>query len=215
MEVGDTSDALLARVVWLPDSSQVAIERMNRVQSELDLLFCDASTGASRVVLHEQSKTWINMADNLFLLKSRPEFLWTSELAGGFRHIYRYSDKGELLEQLTSGNWEVRSVAAVDEAQRKIYFTSSEPGPLENQLYAVGFDGGVRSRLTKEEGVHWHSTPMTGDDIRSMPSDEFEASAGNLGCGMPPWRTACCAGPAEGSQGARHVPASAGEYRRK
>jgi dipeptidyl-peptidase 4 len=154
MEIGDTPDALLARVAWLPDSSQVAIERMNRVQSELDLLFCDASTGASRVVLHEQSKTWINMADNLFLLKSRPEFLWTSELASGFRHIYRYSDKGELLQQLTSGNWEVRSVAAVDEAQRKVYFTSSEPGPLENQLYAVGFDGGVRSRLTKEEGVH-------------------------------------------------------------
>lgn len=154
MEIGDTSDALLARVAWLPDSSRIAVERMNRVQSELDLLFCDASTGAARVVLHEQSKTWINIADNLFLLKSRPEFLWTSELASGFRHIYRYSDKGEMLQQLTSGNWEVRSVAAVDEAQRKIFFTSSEQGPLENQLYAVGFDGGARNRLTKEEGTH-------------------------------------------------------------
>ncbi|HMJ61982.1 MAG TPA: DPP IV N-terminal domain-containing protein, partial [Bryobacteraceae bacterium] len=154
MEIGDTSDALLARVAWLPDSSQVAIERMNRVQSELDLWFCDASSGAARVVLHEQSKTWINMADNLFLLKSRPEFLWTSELASGFRHIYRYSDKGQMLQQLTSGNWEVRSVAGVDEAQRKVFFTSSEQGPLENQLYSVGFDGGARTRLTKEEGTH-------------------------------------------------------------
>jgi dipeptidyl-peptidase-4 len=154
MEIGDTSDALLARVAWLPDSSQVAVERMNRVQSELALWFCDASSGTARVVLHEQSKTWINIADNLFLLKSRPEFLWTSELASGFRHIYRYSDKGEMLQQLTSGNWEVRSIAAVDEARQRVLFTSSEQGPLENQLYAIGFDGGARSRLTKEDGVH-------------------------------------------------------------
>ncbi len=154
MEISDTSGALLARVAWLPDSAQVAVERMNRVQNELDLWFCDALSGASRVILHEQSKTWINIADNLFLLKSRPEFLWTSELASGFRHIYRYSDKGEMLQQLTSGNWEVRSIAAVDEAQRKVYFISSEQGPLENQLYAVGFDGGPRRRLTNEEGVH-------------------------------------------------------------
>ncbi|MGH9692877.1 MAG: DPP IV N-terminal domain-containing protein, partial [Bryobacteraceae bacterium] len=154
MEIGDTTDALLARVAWLPDSSEVAVERMNRVQNELDLLFCNPSSGAVRTVLHEQSKTWINMADNLFLLKSRPEFLWTSEVATGFRHIYRYSNKGEMLRQITIGNWEVRSIAAVDEAHQKVLFTSSEQGPLENQLYAVGFDGGARSRLTKETGVH-------------------------------------------------------------
>lgn len=154
MAIGDKSDSLFARVAWLPDSSAVAVERMNRVQNELDLLFCDASSGAARVVLHEQSKTWINMADNLFLLKSRPEFLWTSEAATGFRHIYRYSNKGEMLRQLTGGDWEVRSVAAVDEAHRKVYFTSSEQGPLENQLYAVGFDGGARTRLTREAGMH-------------------------------------------------------------
>jgi dipeptidyl-peptidase 4 len=154
MEIGDTSDALLARVAWLPDSSEVAVERMNRVQNELDLLFCNPSSGAARVVLHEQSKTWINMADNLFLLKSRPEFLWTSEVPTGFRHIYRYSNKGEMLRQITSGNWEVRSIAAVDEANQRVLFTSSEQGPLENQLYAAGFDGGTRSRLTKDAGVH-------------------------------------------------------------
>ena len=135
MDVGETANTLLARVAWLPDSSKVAVERMNRVQNELDLLFCDASSGAAQVVLHEQSKTWINMTDNLVLLKSRPEFLWTSEQASGFRHIYRYSDKGELLQQLTSGNWEVRSIAAVDEARRMVFFTSSEQRPLETQLH--------------------------------------------------------------------------------
>ena len=154
MSVGDTSNALLARVAWLPDSSQIAVERFSRLQDQLDLLFCNPSTGAVHTVLHEQSRTWINVADNFFLLKSRPEFLWTSERSG-FRHIYRYSNRGELLGQLTDGHWEVTTIAAIDEAKQRVYYTSSEPSPLEWQFYSVGFDGGERTRITRQDGTHY------------------------------------------------------------
>ncbi len=154
LDLGGTEDALLARVTWLPDSSQLAVERLNRVQSQLDLLFCNLATGSTRTVLHEESKTWINFQDNLIFLKNRPEFLWTSEHENGFRHIYRYSYTGELLAKLTTGDWEVKSIAAVDEAQQKVFYSSSETSPLESQFYAVGFNGGPRTRLTPEPGVH-------------------------------------------------------------
>ncbi len=153
MDLGETSNTLLARVAWLPDSSQIAVERFSRVQDKLDLLFCDPTSGAARTVLHEQSKTWLNVADNLFFLKSRPEFLWTSERSG-FRHIYRYSNKGELLGQLTKGDWEVASIAAVDEAGQRVLYTSTEASPLERQIYAVAFTGGEPERITKEPGTH-------------------------------------------------------------
>jgi len=159
MNLGETSNTLLARVAWLPDSSEIAVERLNRVQDKLDLLFCNPSSGAVHPALHEQSKTWINLVDNLDLLKSRPEFLWTSERSG-FRHIYRYSDKGELLGQLTDGDWEVKTIAAVDEEKQRIYYTSSETSPLESQLYSVSFNGGERTRLTKEGETHLiHANP--------------------------------------------------------
>ena len=154
MDLGETSNTLLGRVIWLPDGSQVAVERLSRVQDKLDLLLCDPASGTARDILHQESKTWINFADNLFFLKSRPEFIWTSEADGGFRHIYRYSNKGELLGQLTHGDWEVKTIAAIDEPGQKVYFTSSEASPLEAQLYSVSFDGGARTRLTPEEGVH-------------------------------------------------------------
>lgn len=153
MDLGSTADALLARVAWLPDSSQLAVERFNRVQDNLDLLMCDPATGSVHPILHEQSKTWINVADNLFFLKSRPEFIWTSEQSG-FRHIYRYSDKGELLGQLTNGNWMVTAISAIDERKQRIYYMSNESSPLEAQLYEVGFEGGARARITKEDGSH-------------------------------------------------------------
>jgi dipeptidyl-peptidase 4 len=154
MNLGDPSDTLLARVAWLPDSSQIAVERLNRVQDRLDLLFCNPSSGAARTVIHEESKTWINMADNLVLLRTRPEFLWTSEGESGFRHLYRYSNSGTQLAQLTGGHWEVKSIEAVDETHGKVYFTSSEASPLEAHLYSVGFESGERTQLTEEAGVH-------------------------------------------------------------
>ncbi|MCU1291513.1 MAG: peptidase [Bryobacterales bacterium] len=148
MEVGDSPDVLLARVAWLPDSSAVAVETLPRVQNELSLLFCDPASGSGRTVVHEKSTDWINLVDNLWFLKSRSEFLWTSERSG-FRHIYRYSNKGELLGQITSGDWEVSKVTAIDEAKGRIYYTSSEMTPLESQLYSVPLGGGARTPITK------------------------------------------------------------------
>ncbi len=159
MDVGETSNTLLARIAWLPDSSTLAIERFTRVQDQLDLLFCDPAGGAARTVIHEQSKTWVNVADNLFFLKSRPEFLWTSERSG-FRHIYRYSYNGELLGQLTKGDWEVLTVAAVNEPQRRVYYTSNQKSPLESQLYSIGLDGADTKLETETAGTHFiHANP--------------------------------------------------------
>jgi dipeptidyl-peptidase-4 len=153
MDLGATSNTLLARVAWLPDSKEIAVERFSRVQDKLDLLFCDPDSGAVHTILHEESKTWINVADNLFFLKSRPEFLWTSERSG-FRHIYRYSNKGELLGQLTKGDWEIASIAAINEPKQRILYTSTQASPLERQIYAVGFDGGEPERITQDQGTH-------------------------------------------------------------
>ncbi len=160
MQVGETSNTLLARVAWLTDSSEIALERFSQTQDKLDLLFCNPQSGAVRTVLHEESKTWLNVADNLVLLKSRAEFLWTSERSG-FRHIYRYSNKGELLGQLTSGDWQVENISAVDEARGRVYFTSSQASPLETQFYSVPLQGGEITRITKQEGTHQiHANPQ-------------------------------------------------------
>ena len=153
MDLGETSQTLLARVAWLPDSSEIAVERFSRVQDKLDLVFSNPVTGQTKTVLHEASKTWLNVADNLCFLKKSPDFIWTSERSG-FRHLYLYSNSGELKKQLTSGDWEVTGITAIDEAKRKVYYGSSEISPIETQLYSVGFDGGGKTRLTQTEGTH-------------------------------------------------------------
>lgn len=153
MDLGQIQDTLLARLYWRPDSSGIAVERLNRVQNKLDLLIADAATGASHTLLRESDPFWINVNGDFHFLKGGQEFLWGSE-RDGFKHLYRCAIDGQRLAQLTHGDWEVTKVACVDEPAGQVYFVSSEASPLERQLYRVGLDGGERTRLTRAAGTH-------------------------------------------------------------
>lgn len=170
MDLGETRDHLLARVHWRPDSSGIAIHRLNRVQNELDLLLADPADGVARTLIHEKDPTWINITDQFHFLKSG-EFVWSSE-RDGFRHLYRYSADGKQMGRITQGNqqgnqqgnWEVTDVAGVDEAASRVYYVSTEASPLERQLYAIHMDGSGKQRLTQAAGSH---------SISMSPSHEY------------------------------------------
>lgn len=150
-DLGKNEDSLVARVHWAPDSKSVWVQKLNRVQNELELLSGDPQTGASRVILREADPYWINVTNDFRFLSDG--FLWTSERSG-FRHIYRYSMSGQLRGQLTQGDWEVSEITGVDEPRGKVYYTSTEESPLERHLYVVGLDGTGKRRLTAAAGTH-------------------------------------------------------------
>jgi dipeptidyl-peptidase 4 len=153
MDTGDDQSVLLARVKWLGDSRRVAIERLNRVQNHLDLLFADADSGKSHVMLSEQDKFWINLNDDLHFLADGQRFLWASERSG-FRHLYLYDLAGKPQGQLTRGDWQVESVADVDEQGGEVYFSSTQKSAIERHFYRVSLAGGEPVALTHENGTH-------------------------------------------------------------
>ena len=163
METGADTNVYLPRVVWMPDSSRVAIERLNRPQNQLDLLFADASTGASRTILSDSDKYWINLGDDLYFFPDNKRFLWTSERTG-FRHYYLYDISGRQLEQLTSGDWGItgnggfgpgaESHPVVDEARGYIYFFSNKDELRGTQLYRLALQDKKIERITREDGAH-------------------------------------------------------------
>lgn len=153
MELGDPRDSLLARVVWSPTSREIFAERLNRIQNHLSLLSANPYTGSAKAVLTEDDPYWINVKGSPRFVDNGARFLWTSERSG-YRHLYIYSSNGQLQKQLTSGDWEVDEVAAVDEKRGSVYFTSSEASPIERQLYAVGLDGSGKRRVSRETGTH-------------------------------------------------------------
>jgi len=153
MDTGSDPSVLLARVAWLADSRRVAIERLNRVQNHLELLFAEASDGKCQTVLTEQDKYWINLNDDLHFFSDGRRFLWASERSG-FRHLYLYDISGKQIAQLTHGDWEIEDGAMVDEQAQTVYFTSTKNGPIERQLYSVALAGAEPIELTHDHGTH-------------------------------------------------------------
>ena len=45
MDMGAETDMYVPRVNWLPDSKRLAIQRLNRTQTTVDVLIADAATG--------------------------------------------------------------------------------------------------------------------------------------------------------------------------
>jgi dipeptidyl-peptidase 4 len=154
----------LVRLKWLPDDRRLAVETMNRLQTELSLFFVDKATGKGTAVLRETDDGWVNISDDLYFLNDGKHFLWSSE-RDGYKHLYRYSLDGRLVNQVTRGNWAMRSggggvawvdqaVTGIDEKAGWIYFTALEKSSIEHHLYRVRMDGSGMTRLTREDGTH-------------------------------------------------------------
>jgi dipeptidyl-peptidase 4 len=56
--------------------------------------------------------------------------------------------------QITSGNFEVIQLVGFDEKAKTLYYTSTEPSPLERQFYAISLDGKKKTQLTNNAGMH-------------------------------------------------------------
>ena len=117
LDLGADPDIYVARVDWTPDSKAILVQRQSRDQQRLDLLRFDPATGAPRPELTETSPTWVNLSDDLRILRDG-RLLWTSE-RDGFRHLFlaRESD----LEQVTSGPWGIEKVVGVDDIEGKVF----------------------------------------------------------------------------------------------
>jgi len=153
LPLGSDTDYYVPDVTWLPDSRHVAVQRQSRDQQSLLLLSFDIFTGEQHQLLSEQEPTFINLHHDLRFLERSQGFLWSSERSG-FRHLYLYDLDGDVMRQLTHGDWEVSELEAVDEANGYVYFTATRAGPEQRQLYRVPLAGGEVLQLTERAGTH-------------------------------------------------------------
>lgn len=165
VDLGKDKDIYLTRVKWMPDGSALLVQRMNRTQTQLDVLKVDPATGASTLLFSEKAepKSWINLAtspekEGDFGLEPMKDgsFIWWSE-RDGHGHLYRLDVKGRW-KQLTKGDWEVASVVAVDEANEKLYFLGNKDDVLERHLYSL--DLGKTGAITRLTGVGWWNSAV-------------------------------------------------------
>lgn len=149
---------------WRPDGKRFLYEKHDRGHQRLRLIEVDATTGATRTVLDEQSKTfiWTAHVENINLqvlnyLSNRDEVLYISEQSG-WRHVYLLDLESAQLKPITQGDWVLRGIERIDEAAREIWFAASGVYPGQDPYLVhygrVKFDGTGLVWLTQANGTH-------------------------------------------------------------
>jgi dipeptidyl-peptidase-4 len=153
MDIGTETDIYIPRIKFTNDVDLLFIQRMNRLQNKLELLSADIRSGKTKIILTENDTAWVSVFDDLYLLNNEQHFIWSSE-RDNFKHLYLYDYSGNLVNQITQGNWEVDNLILVDEESNELYYTSNERGTIYTDLYSIKFDGTGKRRLTSEAGNH-------------------------------------------------------------
>ncbi|HYJ40616.1 MAG TPA: DPP IV N-terminal domain-containing protein, partial [Steroidobacteraceae bacterium] len=167
LDLGAETDIYLPRVDWFPDSRGIAVQRQSRDQKTLELMRFDALSGRGRVLLTERSEHWVPLHRELTFLQHSPQFIWASSRSG-YQHLYLYGNGGNLIRQLTSGEFMVvgeppeAAIRSVDERARRVYFTANQPSPVERQLFWVSLDEPAGAQRVTA-GAGWHSIAMSQD----------------------------------------------------
>ncbi len=131
-----------------------------RGHQTLRLVEFEASAGETRAVIEEKSPTFIDYAYKTFLhrIDSTDEIVWMSE-RDGRNHLYLYDQaKGVVKNQITRGQYIVRSVDHVDVEKRQIWFQASSVHAGQDPYYIhacrIDFDGSDFQVLTEGDGTH-------------------------------------------------------------
>ncbi|SBV37623.1 Dipeptidyl peptidase IV [uncultured Stenotrophomonas sp.] len=151
VELGKEQDIYLARVDWR-DPQHLTFQRQSRDQKRLELVETTLADGSQRTLVTETSKTWVPLHNDLRFLEDG-RFIWSSERSG-FEHLYVASADGATLTALTSGDWPVDGLLAVDEDAGTVYFRAGVESPLQSGIHAVPLAGGQPKRLSRSGGMH-------------------------------------------------------------
>jgi len=144
---------------WVPDSKSFYYDYDERGYKAKELRLVDASTGEQRVLIREQSETYVDPGETFYgFADGIGKVLWSSE-RDGWNHLYLYNRQtGQLENQITRGLWVVRELDHVDEKDRRVYFLASgrekHEDPYQTHLYSVGLDGNDLRMLSPENANH-------------------------------------------------------------
>lgn len=155
VDLGTETDQYIPRIRWIPNASELAVLRENRLQNKLDVLFANPFSGDTRLVYTEKNDRYIetDFLDNLKFLSDNKHFVITSE-QDGYNHLYLYDFSGIKVKRLTDGDYDVTKFYGYDPDRELFYYQAAAESPLRREVYAVSLDKKKKYKLSEQEGTN-------------------------------------------------------------
>lgn len=146
------ADGYIPRIRFTEDPNKLAVMTLNRHQNRFDLYFADPRSTVCKLALRDESDTYIkeNVFDNIIFYPEN--FSFVSEKSG-YNHLYWYSMGGNLLKQVTAGNYEIKEFLGYDSEEGAFYFTSNEESPMHKAVYKIDRKG-KKEKLSTQKGTN-------------------------------------------------------------
>uniref|UniRef100_A0A7N8WY59 Dipeptidyl-peptidase 6b n=1 Tax=Mastacembelus armatus TaxID=205130 RepID=A0A7N8WY59_9TELE len=135
----------ITMVKWAT-STKLAVNWLNRAQNNSILTLCEATTGVCIKKHEDESESWLHRQNEAPLFsQDGHKFFFTRAIPQGgrgkFFHISMSTSmpntSTDILQSLTSGDWDVTSILAYNHERNLIYFLSTEDDPKRRHLYSA------------------------------------------------------------------------------
>lgn len=155
LDLGDVTDRYFTNIAWSPDGSTLYLIEVNRDQTDARLDAYDVASGKKIKTLYsEHNDRYVEPLHPIqFLPWDSSKFIYCSQ-QDGFMHLYLMDTEGNIVRQLTKGNWVVDAVVGFNAKAKSVIYVSNEINPLQMNIFSVDVAKGTRRRLDNGLGVH-------------------------------------------------------------
>ena len=151
MDLQIDEEDYIPRIHFTSDPEKLAIVTLNRHQSRMDMYMANPRSSVCKLVLREESPTYINEPTYQDIRFYPNNFILQSQ-RNNYNHLYLYNLNGQLVKQLTDGDYEVTNFYGWNENTGDLYYQSNEPSPMRRAIYHINKKG-KKTRLTPETGT--------------------------------------------------------------
>jgi dipeptidyl-peptidase-4 len=160
---GDPANNYLARMDFIPHSSEVMVQQLNRRQDSNKIWIGNVNSMSLKNIYTESDPDFLDLHDDIRWLDGEKYFTWTSE-KDGWQHLYKVSRDGRQSKVITKGNFDVVRINCIDPENGYVYYIASPNNFTQRYLYRSKIDGsGEAERVTPARFAGQSSYQISGN----------------------------------------------------
>jgi dipeptidyl-peptidase-4 len=152
MKLPIDADGYIPRIYFTKDPTKLAIMTLNRHQNRFDIYMGNPRSTECELIVRDEAPQYVNESAYSNIKFYDKNFVVQSEKSG-HNHLYLYNFNGQLIRQITNGDFEVTNFYGWDEATNTFYYQSNEGSPLRKNVYKIDAKG-RKTRLTSKDGTN-------------------------------------------------------------